>query len=192
MGLLETASPLEVAALWRLDLLSGDDIALVCMRWLEEDLDHGDPTIAAFAGQSGLHRAEVGPSFERSLRTLIGHSVEYREALLIALRLHLTAALQGDLMKGVHLILSRFAGSSACRLVHNPRRAKDKPTMVFAEENLGLEYIYGGYHAFDDIQHLRPAARAAAAAELEQELLEYVRELHDHLASVLQPSPPPA
>jgi len=190
MGVLENASPLEVAALWRLDLLSGDDIAFICLRWLEEDLDQGDPSIAAFAGQSGLHRTEAGPAFERFLCTLIARPVEHDEALLIALHLHLAAALQDDLMDGVALALSRFGDSSERRLVHNPRRAKDRPTTVFAEENLGLEYVYGAYHAFDDIQHLTSAEHRAAAEALQDELREHVRELRDHLATVLQLPPP--
>ena len=31
--------------------------------------------------------------------------------------------------------------------------------MVFAEQSLGLEYIYGGYYAFDDLLSLSPEER---------------------------------
>jgi hypothetical protein len=180
------ASPLEVAALWRLNLLSGEDIAIVCMQWLEQDLDHGDPNIAAFAGQPDLVREEIAPIFEAILTTINGRSIDRDEATLRALRLYLASTLKGDdLLRGVQLIIDRLAHSSDRRLVWNPRRSRDRPDEVYAEQNLGLEYVYGRYYAFDDIGHLSVEEQAVAEAKLHVDLRESVQELHAHLTAML-------
>ena len=182
---LHAASPPDFAALWRLDLLSGEDIAAICMRWLEEDLDQGDPDIAVFAGRTDLTLAEAEPQFERILKMLAGRVVEREEAILRVLQMHLAAALQDDhLMDGVGLALDRFADLSDHRLVRNPRRANDRPDGVYAAENLGLEYVYGSFHAFDDVTlpfSERPPVEAALKSQLRNDVLE----LHDHLASII-------
>lgn len=188
MRVLEIASPLEVAALWRLGLLSGADIAFICMRWLEEDLDQGDASIAAFAGEPRLLLSEATPAFERVLEMLVARRVDHDEAMLIGLHLHLSAALQGELMENVRVVIGLFRGATERRLVHHPRRANDNPDTTFAEENLGLEYVYGGYYAFDDIEHWPPAERGPAEEALRAELHEHVQELRDHLGVVLQAS----
>jgi hypothetical protein len=178
------ASPTEIAALWRLNFLSGDDVATVCMLWLEQDLDRGDAEIAAFAGKSGLVQAELAPTFDRILRGLIGRTMDRDEAMLRALRLHLTSALTGDnLIMGVQLIIDRFACLSDQRLVRHPRRAQDRPKEVYAQENLGLEYIYGAFYAFDDIGHLGASERLVAEDKLMVHLRQAVRELHDYLTA---------
>ena len=183
------ASRVELSALWQLGFLSGDDIASICMRWLEEDLDRGNPDIATFAGRSGLTLREAGPGFQRALEALVGRVVERDEALLRALRLHLTAALtDGPLMDGVSLALDRFADISDRRLVRNPRRARDHPDGVYVAQNLGLEYLYGDFHALDDILDADPARRAAEEA-LVSELRKDVIELRDHLATILDATP---
>jgi hypothetical protein len=69
--------------------------------------------------------------------------------------------------------------------VRNPRRARDHPEGAYAAENLGLEYVYGGYYAFDDIQSLPPDEKSAAEAALRIALRDDVVELHNHLASLL-------
>jgi hypothetical protein len=69
-ALIEMASPIELAALWRLKFMTGDDVAAACLLWLEKDLDRGDPNIAAFAGETGLVVDEIAPAFERSLVNL--------------------------------------------------------------------------------------------------------------------------
>jgi hypothetical protein len=186
-SLVEVASPLEVASLWRLGFLTGDDVSAICMRWLEEDLDRGDPNVAAFAGEAGLSIVEIAPAFERALQSVGGRPIGRDEAILHALRLHLAAALEGDLMTGVQNILYRFQGLSERRLVHNPRRAMDRPEGVYAEQELGLEYIYGGYFAFDDIGHLSADEQEAAKAELRQQMRDAICELKDHLAASLGP-----
>lgn len=176
---------MDLAALWRLGFLSGDDIAAICMRWLEEDLDRGDPDIADFAGRPGLTLAEAGPHFERTLELLVGRVIEREEAILRVLRMHLAAALQENrLLEGVSLALHRFADLSEYRLVRNPRRANDHPDGVYAAENLGLEYIYGSFHAFDDIT-LPFSERGPVEAELRNVLRREVLELHDHLTSLI-------
>ncbi|HEY9219434.1 MAG TPA: hypothetical protein VIO94_15410 [Phenylobacterium sp.] len=186
LPLLEVASPLDLAALWRLEFLTGDDIAAICMRWLEDDLDGGDPDIAAFAGRTDLTIGEAGPQFERALNSLVGRQVDREEAILRGLRTHLAAALQDDhLMEGVRLAVERFASLDESRLVRHPRRATDHPDGVYAEENLGLEYVYGSFYAFDDIVALPAAEQAALRETLKRGLREDVLELHDHLARLL-------
>jgi hypothetical protein len=185
-NLIGTGSPLEILALWRLNFLSGDDMADVCMLWLEHDLDGGDPDIAAFAGQRGLVREAVAPAFERILNGLTGRTMERDEAILRALRLHLDAALKDDnLRRGVQLVIHRFRDLSDRRLVHNPRRTQDRPNEIFAEQNLGLEYIYGGFYAFDDVLQLSATRRSIAERELLVELRQSVQELHDFLSEAL-------
>jgi hypothetical protein len=179
------ASPIEIASLWHLNFLSGDDVGRVCMRWLEEGLDHGDHEVAALAGETGIAVSDVAPAFERALTRVVGRPVGQDEAILRALHLHLAVALDGDLMEGVQQVISRFQGLSDRRLVHNPRRSEDRPDEVFAEQELGLEYIYGGFYAFDDVQHLSGKKREVAEAELYRELRNAVRELKEHLTATL-------
>gem|GEM_PF-6286805 len=107
--------------------------------------------------------------------------------MLRALRLHLASALRDDnLMEGVGFALYRFADLSEQSLVRNPRRDRDHPEGVYAQEELGLEYLYGSFHAFDDIQHMPIAERAAAETALKTDLRNDVLELHDHLTSMLE------
>jgi hypothetical protein len=180
------ASPAEIAALWRLNLLSGDDVAAVCMDWLEGDLDHGDAAIAALAGQSGLVRDEIATVFERVLKDLVGRTMDRDEAILRALRFHLASALTGDdLVEEVQLVINRFGALSSQRLVVNPRRTQDNPGGVYAEQNLGLEYVYGGFYAFDDIWHLGADDQLLAERELLVELRLRVHELNDHLTAMV-------
>ena len=181
MEYLEAATPLEIAALRRLGLLSGDDVARICMRWLEEDLDGGDPDVAVLAGRRDLLTNEEEKAFGRRLDILIGRPVEREEALLLALRLHLAASLRGDLTDGVALLLERFGERSDCRLVHHPRRVVAGSRDVYAKENLGLEYVYGVYCALVDIPRRDIAGREAATAALREEVLN----LHAHLTTVL-------
>ena len=156
------------------------------MLWLERDLDGGDADIAAVAGQSGLVREEIAPVFERILKGLIGRTLDRNEAIIRALRLHLASALAGnDLIDGVQLVINRFVALSSRRLVINPRRTDDRPDKVYAEQNLGLEYIYGRFYAFDDLGHLGANDRLIAERELLLELRQYVQELHDHLTAML-------
>ena len=184
--MIESASPIEIAALWRLNILSGYDVAAVCMLWLERNLDQGDVDIATFAGRSDLVREEIAPAFERVLKKLVGRAIERDEAILRALRLHLASALtEGNLTAGVQLIIDRFVGRSDTRLVHHPRRALDRSHEVYAEQNLGLEYVYGRFYAFDDIGHLHRMGRLVIERQLTADLRESVRELHDFLTVML-------
>lgn len=99
--------------------------------------------------------------------------------------MHLAAALQdGHLLEGVSLTLHRFAHLSDHRLVRNPRRTKDHPDGVYAAEELGLEYIYERFHAFDDIT-LPFRERGPVEAALRNDLRRDVLELHDHLTSIM-------
>lgn len=189
MDLLGAATPLQIAALWRLDLLSPDEIAAVCMRWLEEGLDQIDPEVAALAGRQDLTLGDAGPTFAKILQTLIGRLIGEDEATLRALHLHLAASLKSeDFMGAVSLLLARFASRYDRRMVFNPRRARDHPDGDYAQQELGLEYIYGGFYAFDDVQWLPQVERTAAEVRLMQQLREDVRELHDHLETELKPA----
>ena len=183
--MIEIASPLEIASLWHLNFLNGDDVSVVCLRWLEEDLDRGNPDIAVFAGESGLANVDIAPAFGRALVSVVGRTIERDEAILRALRLHLAVALEGDLMKEVELLIHRFRGLSGRRLVDNPRRSEDQPDGVYAEQELGLEYVYGGFYAFDDIWHLSADEQETAKVALRQDLRNDVRELKDHLTVML-------
>ena len=65
--MIASASPVEIAALWRLNWLSGDDVAAICMGWLEQDIDRGDNEQRAaehgeqhFHGRGFLGKAESG------------------------------------------------------------------------------------------------------------------------------------
>jgi hypothetical protein len=182
---IEEASPIEIASLWRLGFLEADDVGRVCMRWLEQDQDGGHAEIAALAGRTGLAVSDIAPAFEGALAHLAGRPMDRDEAILRALRLYLSAALENDLMEGVGRVVRHFHGLSERRLVIHPRRRQDRPTEAFAEQNLGLEYVYGGYHAFDDLGRLSPQAREAAEATLRVELRCAVVELRDHLTAML-------
>jgi len=183
----EIASPIEIAALWRLNFLSADDISAVCLRWLEEDLDGGDIDIAFFAGERKLSVFEIAPRFERVLIDIVGGSIGREEAILRALRLYLALALEGDLLEGVQEVILRFQDLSKDRLVYHPSRSKDHPDQDYAEQELGLEYIYGGFYAFDDIAHLTADKQEVARAELLQQLRNDVAVLEQHLTDRLKP-----
>jgi hypothetical protein len=182
------AAPKEVAALWRMGWLDGPAIAAVCMRWLETDLDQGDAAIAAMAGEPDLLVSDIAADFERALQKLVSDIPQGDEAILITLRLHLAFALAGDdLIDGVSLLIQRFISMSERRLVHHPHRVHDRPEQLFAQQELGLEYVYGAYFAFDDIQHLsgQPKAYAKAHADCLKALRDDAQVLHDHLTQVL-------
>jgi hypothetical protein len=178
----QIATPIEIASLWRLNFLSGDDVSAVCLRWLEADLDGGDPDIASLAGAPQLSVHEVAPAFERVLATLIGRSIQRDEAILRALRLYLAYALEGDLLEGVHEVIWRFQDLSKKRLVHHPRRSADHPDEDYTVQELGLEYIYGCFYAFDDLNHLGANEHKAAKKKLGEDLRTAVQELETHLA----------
>jgi len=183
---ISTATPLEIASLWRLGFLSGDDVAAVCLLWLERDLNRGDSDIAAFADEKGLVLEEIAPAFERVLKSLNGRAMERTEAMLRALRWSLASAMAGDdLVLRVEQLIDRFRDLSENRLVRHPRRIQDRPDEVYAGQNLGLEYVYGGFYAFDDIAHLETKKRSGAERRLLSNLRQSVQELHTVLTAML-------
>ncbi len=140
------------------------------------------------AGEHDLLVSDVAVDFERALNKLVGDIPQGDEAILITLRLHLAFALAGDdLLSGVLLLIQHFIALSEKRLVHHPHRIHDRPDQLFAQQELGLEYIYGAYFAFDDIQHLRaqPEAHAEAHADCLKALRDDTQVLYDHLTMVL-------
>lgn len=185
-AMIDEASPAEIASLWRLGLLDADDVGRVCMRWLEQALDGGNVEIASLAGRTGLAVRDLAPAFEGALAHLVGRGIERDEAILRALRLHLAWALQDDLMEGVRRIVHHFHSLSDRRLVNHPRRREDRLDQEFAEQDLGLEYVYGCYCGFDGMGHLSAEEREAAEAILLAELRCAVTELHDHLTATLE------
>lgn len=188
MDILQVASPIQIAALWRLEMLTGADVSRICLRLLEEDLDAGDPNVASFAGRCDLTLSESGRGFEQALERLAPGVLSKHDALLRALHLHLDVALRADdLMEHVGRLISRFAHLSETRLVVHPRRANDRPAETFAAEDLGLEYIYGSYDAFDDISAVPPPKRALLFERQMRSLRSDVTELRDHLAERISP-----
>lgn len=183
------ASPIELAALLRLDLLTARDMVQVCLNWLEQGLDDQAPEIADLAGEIDPRLAEVGPSFERILAALTGAALSRDEALPIALRLHLAAALvQPDERydEAMSLVIARFAGASGRRLVNHPARLADAPDGTYAEQELGLEYVYGAYWQLDDLLEgeMVVADPATVEVDLRRHLREEVQTLHHHLLAL--------
>lgn len=183
------ASPVELAALWQLDLLTSRDVVQVCLNWLEQGLDDMAPDIAVLAGEIDPRIDELRRPFERALAALAGVELTHDEALLIALRQHLAVALaQPDerFMQAMDLAIARFAHASERRLVVHPARLADRPDETFAEQELGLEYIYGLYWELDDL--LRGEMMVANPVKLEIKLRRALREevqtLHDHLRAL--------
>jgi len=86
-------------------------------------------------------------------------------------------------MGAVDLAVIRFAHVSERRLVVHPARLTDRPDETFAEQDLGLEYVYSLYWELDDLLEgqLMVADPAALEAELRRDLREEVQTLHDHL-----------
>lgn len=187
MSSVTKASPLEIAALHRLQLLSASEVGEICMGWLESGQYSGDLEIAALAGATYAEWSELAKPFDRVLQRLTTRELSEDEAILRALRRSLTVALETEpLREGVALLLARFIDRAERRLVRHPRRASDHPDGVYAQEELGLEYIYGCYYAFDDLQHMGGDSRFVAASNLERDLRVCLRELRDHLTALLQ------
>ncbi|WP_165190454.1 hypothetical protein [Caulobacter soli] len=188
-AIVAAASPLELAALWRLDLLTARDVVLVCLTWLEQGLDAEAPDIAVLAGEVDPRILDLRPRFERVLADLIGAPLSRDEALPIALRLHLAVALvQPDerFVEAMDLVMARFKYASESRLVVHPRRLTDRPDETFAEQALGLEYVYGVYDELDDLlggQMLVDDPVAMKARCLE-DLREEAAVLHAHLVTL--------
>lgn len=188
-ALVAAASPVELAALWRLDLLTARDVVQVCQAWLEQGLDEASPDIAVLAGEIDPRLDDLRLRFERALAALTGPVLTRDEALLIALRLHLAVALvQPDarFLGAVDLAVIRFAHVSERRLVVHPARLTDRPDETFAEQNLGLEYVYSLYWELDDLLRgeMMVADPAAQEAELRRDLRAEVQTLHDHLRAL--------
>lgn len=185
-AIVAAASPVELAALWRLDLLTARDVVQVSQAWLEQDLDEASPDIAILAGEIDPRLDDLRPRFERALAALTGAVFTHDEALLIALRLHLAVALaQPDerFVQAMDLAIARFANASEHRLVVHPARLADRPDQSFAQEELGLEYIYGLYWELDDLLRgeMMVADPAALEAAVRRDLRQEVQTLHDHL-----------
>lgn len=183
------ASPAELAALWRLDLLTPRDVVQTCLRWLEEDLDAQAPDIAVLAGEVDPRLDDLRPRFERVLAAVAGPAPSRDQALLTALRLHLAVALvQPDrrFVEAMDLAIHRFAHVSERRLVIHPARLADRPDETFAEQDLGLEYIYGLYWELDDLLRGEMVVANPAAVEIEcrRALRNEVAILHAHLATL--------
>ncbi|HWW27358.1 MAG TPA: hypothetical protein VNZ85_15855 [Caulobacter sp.] len=187
-AIVAAASPAELAALWRLDLLTPRDVAWTCLRWLEEGLDADVPDIAVLAGEIDPRVDDLRPRFERVLTALSGPAPSRDQALLTALQLHLAVALaQPDarFIETMDLMIHRFADASERRLIIHPARATDRPDETFAEEELGLEYIYGLYWELDDLCRGEMVVTNPDAAEIERRraLRDEVAVLHAHLAT---------
>jgi hypothetical protein len=188
-AIVAAASPTELAALWRVNLLTARDVVQTCLRWLEEDLDADVPDIAVLAGEIDPRLDDLRPRFERVLVALSGPALSRDQALPIALRLHLAVALvQPDerFIEVMDLVIARFAHASERRLVIHPARLADRPDEVFAEQDLGLKYVYGAYWELDDILkgEMMVADPAAVEAECRRALREEAAVLHDHLATL--------
>ncbi|HWU15051.1 MAG TPA: hypothetical protein VN157_13705 [Caulobacter sp.] len=183
------ASPVELAALWRLDLLTARDVVQVCQTWLEQDFDETAPDVAVLAGEIDPRIDELRRPFERALVALTGAALTRDDALLIALRLHLAVALaQPDerFMQAMDLAIARFGDASEHRLVVHPARLTDRPDQTFAQQELGLEYIYGLYWELDDLLRgeMMVTNPAKLEIELRRDLREEVQTLHDHLRAL--------
>jgi hypothetical protein len=188
-AIVSAASPLELAALWRLGLLTSRDVVQICLNWLEQGLDDAAPDIAVLAGEIDPRLAEVAPRFERILATLTGAALSRDDALLIALRLHLAVALvQPDerFDEAMNLVIARFTSTSERRLVIHPARLSDRPDETFAEQELGLEYVYGAYWELDDLLQGEMVVADPNAVELElrRHLRAEAQALHDHLLAL--------
>ena len=187
-AIVAAASPLELAALWRLDLLTARDVVQVCLNWLEQGLDDEAPDIVLLASEIDPRLDDLRPRFERVLTALAG-PLSRDEALPIALRLHLAVALvQPDerFVEAMDLVIARFAHVSEKRLVTHPHRLTDRPDETFAEQKLGLEYVYGTYHELDDLLggQVWVDDPVAAQAQCLAALREEVGVLHAHLATL--------
>lgn len=188
-AVIAAASPVELAALWRLDLLTARDVVQVCQAWLEQDLDKASPDVAVLAGEIDPRIVDLRPRFERVLAALTGPPMSRDEALPIALRLHLAVALvQPDarFVEAMDLMMARFQSASERRLVIHPRRLADRPDATFAEQQLGLEYVYGVYDHLDDL--LRGDLLVDDPVTMKAQCLAALREeaavLHTYLATL--------
>jgi hypothetical protein len=186
-AIVAAASPLELAALWRLDLLTARDVVQVCQAWLEEGLEEEAPDIAVLAGEIEPRLVDLRPRFERILAAVTGPPPSREAALLVALRLHLIVALvQPDerFVQAMDTVIARFVEVSERRLVVHPRRLADRPDEAIAEQELGLEYVYGAYYELEDLRSDGAwiedpvVARAEGLAALRKE----AALLHDHLS----------
>jgi len=187
-AIVAAASPTELAALWRLDLLTPRDVVQTCLRWLEEDRDADVPDIAVLAGEIDPRLDDLRPRFDRVLAALSGPAPSRDQAVLTALRLHLAVALvQPDarFVEAMDLVIHRFAHVSERRLVTHPTRLADRPGETFAQQELGLEYIYGLYWELDDLLRGEMVVANPIAVEIEcrRALRNEVAVLHAHLAA---------
>ena len=188
-AIVAAASPLELAALWRLDLLTARDVVQVCLNWLEEGLDDEAPDIAVLAGEVDPRIADLRPRFERVLVALAGAPLSRDQALPIALRLHLAVALvQPDarFVEAMDLVIARFAQASERRLVVHPARLANRPDEAFAGQELGLEYVFGAYWELEDILkgEMAVADPAAVEAERRRALRDEAAILHGYLVTL--------
>jgi hypothetical protein len=188
-AIVAAASPTELAALWRLDLLTARDVVQVCLNWLEQGLDDEAPDIAVLAGEVDPRIADLRPRFERILAALTEAPLSRDEALPVALRLHLAVALvQPDerFVEAMDLVIARFVNVSERRLVVHPQRLTDSPDGTYAEQALGLEYVYGAYHQLDDLLkgNLWVDDPVAMKVQCSSDLREEVAVLHAHLATL--------
>jgi hypothetical protein len=187
-AIVAAALPVELAALWRLDLLTARDVVQVCGTWLEQGLAEASPDIAVLADEIDPRLVDLRPGFERVLAAVAGAPPSRDQALLIALRLHLAVALvQPDerFVEAMDLVMARFVQVSDRRLVVHPRRPTARPDETFAEQALGLEYVYGAYDTLDDFLGGHVAFDPdVTQAQCVDHLREEAAVLHAHLATL--------
>ena len=134
--------------------------------------------------------AVLGPTNTGKTHLAVERMLGHASGMIgLPLRLHLAVALvQPDerFVEAMDLVIARFAHVSEKRLVTHPHRLTDRPDETFAEQKLGLEYVYGTYHELDDLLggQVWVDDPVAAQAQCLAALREEVGVLHAHLATL--------
>jgi hypothetical protein len=183
-------TPVQAAALWRLNLLRAEDIGALANSWLETGRDEGSPEVASIALNPPSSLSIAGPSFEAALAEMGVTIPSLDEPVLVTLELYLRAMIEGRLppMVAMAAIDDLYENRGDARLQHPNRSGADHDKYLGQE--LGLEHLYTWYRELQDAEdgstlfYYNELPKDEQLAKFEEELLSEAKILHFHLCNI--------
>lgn len=183
-------SPSEAAALFKLDLLAGEELVHLAGAWLEDGL--GDIETACLAGEQNPTLRNSGAAFIAVLRELSIELPARETAVKSALELYLRRIVDGVIppYEGMRQIDDRLMGfypDDESPLCFFPRRDEK---VKYVGERWGLERMYTWYRELQDaadgdrLNYYNDLPKAEAVEKFKQHLYEEAGKALDRLTAL--------
>lgn len=182
-------TPAQAAALWKVRMLTPEEVGALASVWLEQGTDMGSPEVASIALNPPSSLSAVGPSFEAALGEMGVDLPNFGQSVLVTLEFCLRAISEGRVpaRAGMAAIDELHHDRGDAKLRH-PNRQLNDPQKYLGEE-LGLEYLYTWYRELQDADagstlfYYNELPREQQLAKFEEELVAEARVLHGHLCA---------